>query len=215
MLKKLPVLAALALLVLTGLLHGRITDRWGYSGDLQSAVEKLNHLPLLIGDWDGTIVETKHDAASTKGVGAFSTIRYINRLNGDAVNMTLVAGRPGPLSLHPPTICFPAHGYSQKDAPARKRLALAESGQADFMFSEFGRPVGAVQETTRIYWSFGVHGAWTVPDNPRVALARNPAVYKLYCFTQSLNVDRRHDEESASQFIGLYLPELKKVLWGE
>jgi hypothetical protein len=215
MLKKLPILAAFLLLLLTGLLHGRITDRWGHSGQLEAAVAKLRQVPLLAGDWDGTVTQVNDDPVATKGMGAYAVVHFTNRVTGDTVSVTLVCGRPGPLSLHPPTICFPAHGYAEKGGPTKVKVARNNPrGVAEFMADDFVLQAGAVEERLHVLWAYGHNGDWVVPQDPRTAWARERAVYKFYVSRQSVKPDNPLDEDSSLAFLRAYLPELEKTLFG-
>jgi hypothetical protein len=212
---KVLLLTSLLALGLTGLLHGRITDRWGYSDTLQAAVGKLSQVPLSAGDYDGTVMEIQTDRVATKGSGAYVSARFVDRVRGETVFMTLVCGRPGPLSLHPPTICFPAHGYAQQGPDTRTTVSVPGGARsADFMQSEFVRNAGTGTEHIHICWAYGLNGSWTVPANPRIAWARQPAVYKLYVFRQSVGADAPLAEDPLVPFLQTYLPELQKVLSG-
>jgi hypothetical protein len=215
MLKKSPILTAFLALVLTGLLHGRITNRWGRSDNLEAAVGKLEHLPLSAGDWDGTLLELNTDPAATKGMGAYVGARFVNRLTGDAMSITLICGRAGPLSLHPPTICLPSHGHTQKSPLVKTQVPWKGCRQAaEFMVADFGRPVGSLEEGVHVYWSYSHNGDWVVPENPRVTWARERAVFKLYVARPSMRADSPLEEDPTLPFVRAYLPELEKVLFG-
>jgi hypothetical protein len=213
MLKKIIPLSALAGLLVTGIMHGRITDRWRYSDTLQSALSKLPQLPLLVGNWDGTILEVDTEGTARRGAGSYVSARFVNRLQGDVVYVTLVCGRPGPLSLHPPTICLPAHGFSQNGAEVRLSIPLGgELGKNEFCTAEFLK-TGVVPEHTRFYWSYSAGGRWSVPADPRISLAGHPAVYKLYFFHRSSQADDPLGENPCLPFLRAYVPELQKVLF--
>jgi hypothetical protein len=82
------------------------------------------------------------------------------------------------------------------------------------MKAEFVRNVGVGTEHVHICWSFGLGGSWTVPANPRVTWARQPAVYKLYVLRQAVGADAPLAQEPLVPFLQAYLPELQKVLFG-
>jgi hypothetical protein len=82
------------------------------------------------------------------------------------------------------------------------------------MKSEFIRNEGAATEYIHMCWSYAFNGTWTLPQNPRVAWARRPAVYKLYVFRQSAGADAPLAEEPLVPFLQAYLPELQKTLFG-
>ena len=211
--KTMVLAAALVGLLATGVLHGRITNRWAYSDTLQAAVDKLPQLPLLADSWEGTLLQQNTDRTATRGMGSFVSARFVNRVQGDVVFVTLVCGRPGPLSLHPPTICLPAHGHDQKRPETRLRIPLeAGLGTSEFATAEFLKK-GLVPEHVHFYWSYSFNGQWSVPQNPRISLARQPAVYKVYIFHQSPQADDPLEENPCLPFLRSYMPELQKVLF--
>jgi hypothetical protein len=212
MLKKLPILTAFLALGLTGLVHGRLTDRWGRSPDLAAALGKLKQVPLLAGDWDGTISETNDDTAATKSTGAYVTARFVNRVTGETVAVTLVCGRPGALSLHTPTICLPSHGYAAVGPSSRVKVAGKEPQHAsEFMVTDFAKRVGPVEERVHVLWAYGHGGEWLIPENPRVTWARDRADYKLYVSRPLAKPDDPLGEDPSLPFLRAYLPELQKV----
>ncbi len=212
--KKLLMIGAAGLFVLvTGYLHGKLTNRWGYSATLQASIDKLDQLPLTLDQWEGTIVTKDIEPQTTRFSGAFVVANFVQRQTGDAVSVTLVCGRPGPLSLHPPSICFPAHGYTEKSRPAKMVIPL-KGGDVEMLAADYERerPTGA--EQIHIRWCYGYDGQLGNPDNPRVTLASRPAVYKLYASRAGLGNRFTTTEDPLQPFLAAFLPELKKVLFG-
>jgi hypothetical protein len=195
-------------------LHGYITNRWGSSAPLQQAIDRLDKLPLLAGDWEGTIAQRDVELTALRTSGAFVLAPYTNRRTGETLQVTLVCGRAGPLSLHPPTICFPAHGYEQKGVAVKTAMPLKESGTpTDFMLAEFVRSIPTGEERVSIMWCYGVGGQWVVPDNPRHALAGKQAVYKLYVGRVGFGEQLRVEKDPRVSFLSVFLPELEKALF--
>jgi hypothetical protein len=210
---KVPILVVLVLILGTGVLHGYISNRWGSSAPLQQAIDRLDRLPLLAGDWEGTIAQHDVEVATIRNSGAFVLGHYVNRRTGEALQVTLVCGRVGPLSLHPPTICFPAHGYEQKGAPAKVAVPVKQSGATtDFLSAEFARTTPTGEQRVSIMWCYGVDGQWIVPDNPRHSLASKQAVYKLYVARTGIGEQLRVEKDPRVAFLSVFMPELEKAL---
>jgi hypothetical protein len=211
----LPILACSIVMLGTGLLHGFITNRWGPSIGLQQAIDRLDRLPLVADDWDGTVLQRDVEPQTVRKSGAFVLAHFVNRRTGDAVQVSLICGRPGTLSLHPPTICFPAHGYQEKARPSRVEVPLKESGnRTEWMAADFGRAIAAGEERIHVLWCYGFQGQWTTPDNPRIALAGQGAVYKLYVARVGDGEGARGQKDPSVAFLGVFLPELEKALFG-
>jgi hypothetical protein len=59
-----------------------------------AAAARMEQLSMDLGDWSGQVVEDKNPSAS--GTAGSIQRRYVNRKTGEAVNIYLVCGRPGP-----------------------------------------------------------------------------------------------------------------------
>jgi hypothetical protein len=211
---KLIILASATLLLGTGILHGYITNRWGSSAPLQHAIDRLDRLPLNVGNWEGSLRKLDTEQQTIRTSGAFVLARYVNHDTGQALQITLVCGRPGTLSLHPPTICFPSHGYEEKDRPRKLAVSLKDSGQkTEWIAADFTRPVAGGDEWTHILWCYGVDGDWIAPDNPRISLAIRQTVYKLYVARVGFGEEPTGQNDPSVAFLNVFLPELQKALF--
>src|SRR5262245_5487809 len=110
MLKWIASLTASAVLVASGLVHGFWTDRWVPPADVARAADRLDELPLDVGPWKGHKTEVKPGQAGA-GVAGCIQRRYENVQTGAGVAIALVCGRPGPVSIHTPEVCYGASGY--------------------------------------------------------------------------------------------------------
>src|SRR5690242_19074263 len=104
------VTASLAL-VASGLVHGFWTDRWQASPETREAADQLDQLPRELGDWRARALPVQPGQAG-QGVAGCIQRRYVNDKTGAIVVLALVCGRPGPVSIRSPEICYVASGYS-------------------------------------------------------------------------------------------------------
>src|SRR5262249_9023634 len=102
MLRFLSVAGAFVPLFFSGIVHGLWTDRWGLSAAPTASAERLQHIPLVLGEWRGE--EVPIDADSSKGVAGYLCRRYVNQRN-EMVTVALVCGRPGAVVTHTPDVC--------------------------------------------------------------------------------------------------------------
>ena len=171
----LPTFAVVSVLLATGLVHGVLTERWTPPQDLASAVEKLEHLPDKVGDWEGEPLQTHH--GKVPGIAGAVTRRYVHRLTDASVTVYLACGRGGPVSIHTPDVCYAAGGYRVDPETAiscAKRPGLAG---AQFLTTNM-RKQGTAD--LRVFWSWHCRERWVTADSPRFAFARQPLLYKLY-----------------------------------
>src|SRR5207249_1784629 len=127
-----------AVVIPCGLLYGLWTDRWVVSDEPGASAAKLAGLPLAVGGWEGEALALDAGGRSPAGVAGHLSRRYRNRLNGGAVSVLLVCGRPGPVSVHTPDVCYGGAGYDLAGPPARYEVpAGAASPPAAFWTADF------------------------------------------------------------------------------
>jgi hypothetical protein len=172
-----PALAIVAIVV-SGGVQGYWTGRWDRADEAEKSAALLRQLPLTLGDWQGQDLPV--DPAEVGKVSAYLYRRYVNQRNGASVAVVLASGRPGPVSIHTPDVCYTASGYEsarwQVINPGLDTLLPA----AEFKTAHFVKTKSAGQTHLRVFWAWNARGAWSVPENPRLAFAGYPVLYKLH-----------------------------------
>src|SRR6202158_5618529 len=102
-------IAALVAVMASGVVHGLMTDRWQVSLEPAERAARLELVPFALGDWVGQDIET--DLRQVGPVAGFLHRRYLNRQTGIGVTVFIVCGRPGPVCIHTPDVCYRASGY--------------------------------------------------------------------------------------------------------
>ncbi|MCC6420729.1 MAG: exosortase-associated EpsI family protein [Gemmataceae bacterium] len=187
MTRLLPVAAAVVVLLFSGLVHGVWTDRWAELEDLHAAVARLDRLPLNLGEWQGEEVPMKNRQSS--GLAGCLARRYVHRPTGKAVTIFLGCGRPGPVSIHTPDVCYAASGF---EVEAKKEVALPADSAcpgAAFYTSMLRHTRGGDRTQMRIFWSWHADGKWEVAENPRFTFARQQILYKLYVIREATGLN--------------------------
>ncbi len=209
--RTLPALLAVPLVVAFGLAEGLWANRWQTSDAPERAAARLAGVPLSVGDWQGEARELGARQAEKAEVTGHLWRRYVNRRTGAAVSVLLVCGRAGPVALHPPEVCYQGAGYRMNAGKARREVP-AEGEAAEFWVGQFQKD-GAVPEPLRIYWAWSAGGPWAAPDNPRLAFARQPALYKLYVIQGLSRPDEAAEEGPTPEFLRAFLPQLRSQLF--
>jgi hypothetical protein len=191
-----------------GYLEGRWTHRWQPSRQLERAAGRLDKLPLHVGNWEGEEHQLDPRQVAKGEISGYKMRHYTQRTTGKAVSMLLVCGRPGPMSLHTPEVCYPGAGFRQQDEPRREKIA----GTAEFWVARFHKPDAPDPEALRIYWGWTTGGTWKAPDHPRLAFASAPGLYKLYVI-EPLHPLQEKQEYLAPEFLKDLLPELERHLF--
>jgi hypothetical protein len=203
----LPVGVAVGLVLATGVVHGLWTDRW----DLAAVPPvRLDEVPMTLGDWHGRSREL--DPRILGPITGCLTRTYVNDVSGASLTVSLVYGRPGPVAIHTPDVCYVASGFDDQGS-ARFSPPLGPSlPAAEFKTAQFVRTKEADQTTLRVFWSWNAGGVWKVSDTPRFAFAREPVLYKLHLVRELSNPNEPLEEDPCIEFMQLFLPELQKVI---
>jgi hypothetical protein len=150
------------------------------------------------------------------GIEGYCWRQYENQLSGKRVTVLLMCGRPGPLAVHTPDVCYQAAGYHQDGAtiqwPQKYRDGAAS---AEFSRARFSRNDATDGTNVRIMWSWGADGRWLIRANPRAVFARLPILYKLYVLQQETPSTDQANEDVCRDFLGQLLPAVDNALYAE
>lgn len=208
------LLAACSLLLASGLTQGFWTGRWVRSHAVEDAVARLDQFPTVVGDWHGTLAELSPAEIKSARVDGHRVCRFENRRKGQALTVMLVCGRPGPVSVHTPDICYQGAGYEMVAGP--DPFTLKGGPEEARMQTATFRKEGAAARELRIFWAWNAAGRWQAPSNPRWTFARSAALYKLYVIRErGVKETTRPEDDPAVEFMNLLLPELNRILCPE
>lgn len=169
-----PFLTAGCILVAAAAAHGLRTDRWGASPDVKAAADRLDTLPLRIGDWEGEAVAIPPGHLAASNAAGITTRRYTHRYTRAEVTAMVVCGRPGPVAVHTPDVCYQGAGFVPGPAQAQPLLDGSSAWVADF------KKGGPEPVALRIRWAWNDGRGWTASGSPRTEFARSKVLYKLY-----------------------------------
>ena len=172
------VLIAAGLTLASGLIHGRMTQRWKHSKASDSAAQRLAELPDTFGKWQGqSLEELDQETVDMLQCAGYVVRVYVNEETGAAIKMALLLGPAGPISVHTPEICFSGRNYLILEK--RKRVQIPEDSKDEFWGLTFqSKGLGATQ--LRVYYAWTTGGTWAAPDrHPRYKFAGRPYLYKI------------------------------------
>ncbi|MFN0196766.1 MAG: exosortase-associated EpsI family protein [Planctomycetaceae bacterium] len=207
--------AAVTILVLSGVVHGLMADRWGLPDRVIKAADRVSNVPSTIGDWSSQDVEVSSETKKVAGAQAILSRIYTHRPTGSAINILIVCGRPGPVSEHPPTICFTSAGFNLTQIQ-QKHIVTDQNKEeiGEFWMGDFTKTSGLVPESMRTFWGWSSNGTWEASDNPRLQYAPSAYLYKLYVSRALIRTGEPvNDNDLAIQFMRMLLPELKRTLF--
>jgi hypothetical protein len=214
MFRLLPVLSAIPLLLAFGVAEGLWTDRWSLSPHLAQAPERLAQLPPVVGPWHGEDQELDPRQVRQADLRAYLLRRYVHRASGEALTVLLVCGRPGPVAVHSPEVCYRGAGFAPS-APRARHAVQAEglSGPAELWAQRYHKPGAAVPEYLQLYYGWNPSGGRSAADRPRLTFASARALYKLYVLRYLSRPDEPAELDPIPGFLRLFLPQADRCLF--
>jgi hypothetical protein len=214
--RTLPILAATAAVLLLGGGGEIWTDRWtsGRGQDLEAAAARLGRVALAIGDWTGQELELDARENARTGISAGLLRRYVSRRTGAPVTVLIVCGRPGPISVHTPEVCYAGAGYEVIEPRTRSIVPIAAGTPAAELWKVRLRKVESiVPEVLAAHYAWSATGVWRAPGrDPRFEFAGHPVLYKLYVIEQLAPADEAETDLSR-EFIRVLMPALGEALF--
>lgn len=211
MIRLFPILVAFPLVIGFGIAEGMWSDRWGNRELAQAAADRLAALPANVGDWESQSEELDPRQAVKAELNGSLLRHYSHKQTGALLTVMLVCGRPGPVSVHTPDVCFVGSGYTMTETPMPH--SVAEARPAQFLVSKFRRGDEVISSYYRVFWGWTADGNWSAPNSPRLAFARDPALYKLYIVRPMSRADERLSDDPALEFLRLLLPQIRDVVF--
>ena len=220
MFRYLPVVLAFGLIVGLGTVQGLWSDRWSDPiFDIQEFADRLNKVPIKIGDWEGT--DQVVDSQSIRGSGAVGHVSrtYKNTKTNQVVSLWFICGHPRDISMHTPDVCYPGSGFIQQGQKIRYSIATDETPEevGEFFTAVFRKQDIRTNRLERVFWSWSRpdRSGWSAPNSPRVSFGGNLALYKMYLIASLSDSTETVDQSVSIEFAKLFLPEVRKVLFPE
>lgn len=194
------VLSALALIAVAGAVDGYFSQRWVSTELLHEASAALHDLPLTIGEWEGTEGEINPQQLKiAEATGALYRV-YRHRTTQESFSVMLLCGPHGPISLHPPTVCFVGAGWNLTAAPESQDYIEGKSPGCQFWQAKFDRSGDLRREAILTDWSWNNGQGWKASTDPRFEFAGSPYLFKLYV-TGSAPTDSEADRTVREEFV--------------
>lgn len=196
---------------------GVVQRRWAESGDsLRQAVARLENVPDVVGDWKVKQELTIPDRQLAIGeIDGYLSRTYVNETDGKSVNVIIVCGRAGPISVHTPDICFEGQGMrSLRDQEKTDIRAEGSRLIGEFWHCDFANPNAPSSTGVGTFWTWSAGGSWSAPTYPRLEFAGKPYLYKMYV-THALGGqgDPSSQGDPTRDFIAEWIPAVRDVLF--
>jgi len=180
------------------------------SSTLTDMAARLALVPLTVGEWEGRDLEVNpRELRLAEAVGSLRR-SYVHRHSGATVMLVAVCGRPGPISVHTPEVCFPGAGFEELGSVSRREVAGLSGDR--FWYRRFQK-TGPTPALLGVTYAWMATESWEAPDNPRVSLARHQALLKVYITRPLADSKESPAGDPTSDFILALTPPLRAALF--
>jgi exosortase/archaeosortase family protein len=204
--------ACLALVVAPAVVHGVWSERWGQSEAMRQAVARLERVPMDAGDWKGEPMPLSPRHRAIAEIRGYLLRRYRRSPREQGLSVLLLCGRPGPVSVHTPDVCYRGAGYQMVGEPEAVWVDLGADGEAWFWVADFRQRNVPAPRTLRIFWSWHDR-EWEAAEQPRLAHAGLPVLWKLYVIRELTRPGEPVQSDPALAFLRQWLSVLDRALW--
>jgi hypothetical protein len=202
----------IGLTLASGVIHGRLSNRWGPSADMVAAAARLQQVPAQIGDWQ--LQESRpldKNAADILQCAGYIFRTYVNQKTREAANVTVIIGPPVPTAIHDPEICYSGQGY-ELGTPRQRVLISAHEGAQHELWSVTLRSKDLESGFVKVYYGLSTGDRWQAPEGARLMLAGKPYLYKVQ---SAMYLPPGADLEASDpcrSFLEAFLPTVKQYL---
>lgn len=175
-------LLAIVIVVVSGVIHGLIVHRWEPGPDVTGFVASLDRIPMKLGSWKAVETKIPERHLQIGEIDGYLSRVYTNQENGSRINLMIVCGSPGPISVHTPDICFRGVGYELRDDPQQHSIGSEQdpSFAVEAFFADFSKTDSIMPHNLRVVWMWCDGESFYAPDNPRISFADRSFLYKIY-----------------------------------
>ena len=203
------VLATL-ITVASGILQGRMSQRWGSDEATTQLTHQLELFPEQVGPWrQEEAYELGADALELLQCYGYIQRGYRHEETGDYLKLAVIVGPGSKMSIHVPEICYEASNFTLLSP--RERVDV-KAANRDHSFWGVTFQVNDVSErTVRVLYGWSAGQQWLAPLFPRWSVAGYPILYKLQLSFVG-NDPTTRDQQASDEEIGRFLDEAIAIL---
>lgn len=205
------MILAIALTLVSGVIQGRMSDRWGPPPALRAAADKLKELPSQFGGWRLASTEKmSQDVVNMLECEGYLFGTYVNDQTGETVRASIMLGPSGPISVHTPEICYSSREYTIDED--RHQVPLEIPGSKDKFWALTFRSNNLDANTLRVYYAWNANGSWTAPNDARFAFASCPFLYKIQLAGNASREVASGKDDPCYRFLEDFVPAIRSCL---
>jgi len=207
------VALALGLTLASGAVQRKMNGEWSSANAMVELADRLNSLPESFGPWELTDKKELGDyAEQTLKCEGYINHTYVHRDTRQLVNVAVILGPPGPVSVHIPEICYSSRDFTQiEDRTAIDVEDSNDSASRLWSLKFQANDVDARQ--LNVYYGWTTDGRWQAAANPRFEFAGQPYLLKLQMAAELTGEEASGDICQA--FLSEFLPVLRQTVFGE
>ena len=206
------VLLVVALTLLSGIIHGQMSRRWGLPEDLVAIGAKLQEIPESFGNWQlessGELSDSEIKMLECAG---YIVRTYVNQATGETVNMALIVGPSMPISLHRAEICWNSRGHTIRDQ--RQQVIVRDSDHLDQQFWALTFQTNDInKDLVRVYYGWSDGRRWSEHNERRLSLTHRPYLYKIEVVSRLRPGTTWQTSDPCRDFLQDFIPVAKPCL---
>jgi hypothetical protein len=195
--------AGLAMILIGGVLHGKLSNRWGVPVNALELGEKLRSVPLELGPWvSEPDREMPKSTLSLLECEGYLNRIYVHRGTGEAVSVAVLFGPKGPIAVHTPEICYDARNVGKSTTRESTPNTFDGTANSLWKLSFTSNTLEKSKLNVAYGWSDG--GPWLAAEHPR--FWATDYLYKIQTASQATS----GKQDSTDAFLRLFLPEVRK-----
>jgi hypothetical protein len=220
MTRYLPLVAAIALVIGAGAVRARWTSRQADLRDVLATAARLENVPVNVGEWVGTAHPFDLSEYRAAGIQGALLRTYRHKGTGQEVTLMIVCGRPGPISVHTPDVCYPGSGYRVLSEIRTTINDHPGTPPHEFWKLRMNKVDSVVSEHLNVTYGWSFNGHWQAPqrDAARFVFASAPVLFKLYVQYQvppanTVDAATEAENDPTVKFLEALLPKLNRALF--
>ena len=207
------VVAAVAITTGAGVLHGRLTHRWGPPADLVAASKRLDSVPSDFGNWRAEESKPLGDVVvRVLQCAGYINRTYVNHETGESVNVAILLGPPGPISVDTPEVCYSSRDLAVIVPAQRVSVRGADKPEEQFWALTF-RSHNVTGDELRVYYAWTVSGLWQAPEEPRITFGGEGMLYKIQLAAGQPAGSNSRNRDPCLNFLRDFLPVVDRAMF--
>ncbi len=200
--------------LLSGYVHGRLSNRWGPPADMLAAAKRFEKLPKQFGQWrmNSSSKMTEHVVTMLECAGYING-SFINDHTGEQVNAFIILGPPGPVSVHTPEVCYSSRHYDIEGK--RARVKIGEGKGLDEFWALTLKSTDVNKDMLRVYYAWSDSEHWNAPESPRFTYGGSGMLFKIQLAAYLPPETDIATADTCRRFLEAWLPVVNPILLGE